>query len=177
MSRAWTKLINTQLKDLTSNDLAKLGGNMFIDPKAILEFEQLNLLTHTARNLQTPGQDVFADSLQIFKKSVSSDTATIKPSDIYSSDVDANTYLVKLIGYGVTASDASASIDIALSNGVDNIPVVSSQRAFDLTSQYGLGYRSGILLNESNYITITESGGYTVNLIGLYGIVARGGAQ
>ncbi len=172
MSRAWTKLINTQLKDVTSDDLAKLGQNMFVDPNAILEFESLQNLVRSAQTLQTPGQDVFADSLKIFSKSASSGSATIKPSDIYSSDVDSDTYLVKLLGYAVTANDLSATFDLVLTDGVTTLPIMTSGRMFDYQNSV-----PDILLNEGNYIQITEGGGFTVNFIGLYGIVARGGAQ
>jgi len=172
VSRAWTKLINTQLKDVTSDDLAKLGQNMFVDPNAILEFESLQNLVKSAQTLQVSGQEVFADSLKIFSKSASSGSATIKPTDIYSDDVDSNTYLVKLLGFGVTANDASASINVELTDGSTSIPMITGQRSFDYTQ-----YQADILINEGNYIQITEGGGFTVNFIGLYGIVARGGAQ
>ena len=44
MSRAWTKLIDKQVKDLTSTDLMKLTQLMYIDTRAIPEFESLQNL-------------------------------------------------------------------------------------------------------------------------------------
>jgi len=174
LSRAWTKLINTQLKDVTSDDLAKLGQLMFVDPKAIAEFEQLSLLTKTAQNLQTPGQEVFADSIKIYAASAESSVTTIKPSDIYPNDPYADTYLVKILGYAMTSTNAAAAADISIMDASTVVPIVTATRPFEMGTSF---QPTNLYLNESNYLVLTEAGGDTVILKGVYGIVARGGAQ
>lgn len=172
---AFNNLKSLKLQEITGNQLAQVG-DIFTDTSSKSDFLQLSQIKNAIIDSKTfTGGLPFPDSVILFSKSVSSDTATIKPSDIYPNDLDSDKYLVQVIGYAMTANDASASISIALTDGVTSLPVVTSQRAFDLTSQYGLGFRNELIISENTYLSFVEAGGYTVNLIGLYGIVARGG--
>ena len=172
---AFNNLKSLKLQEITGSQLAQVG-DIFTDTSSRSDFEQMKLIKEAVINSKTfTGGLPFPDSVILFSKSVSSDTATIKPSDIYPNDLDSDKYLVQVIGYAMTANDASASITINLTDGATTLPLVSAQRAFDLTSQYGLGFRNPLIISENTYLSFVESGGYTVNLIGLYGIVARGG--
>jgi len=177
MSRAWTKVINTQLKDLTSDDLSKLGQLMFVDPKAITEFEQLNLLTQTAKTLQSPGQDILADGIEVQTYSINNSSATIKPSTVFDASTDpfADTYLCKIIGISATFSDAGANISGKLK---DTVAIMRKTASSSASQEPLLLYNpNGTYFNESNPIVIAESGSVATTIEVAVAIVARGGAQ
>ena len=110
MSRAWTKLIDTQTKDVTSTDLMKLSQLMYIDPQAIKEFESLQNLRKSVEILQTPGQNVFADSIKLATQTINNDTANFKPSTIYDGDTYASDYLVQLLSISVIAGGGDTAL-------------------------------------------------------------------
>lgn len=165
---AFNNLKTLKLQDITGSQLAQVG-NVFTDTSSKSDFIQLSQIKNAIIDSKTfTGGLPFPDSIKIYSKTASSDTVTIKPSDIYSNDLDVEKYLVKLFGYAITANDASASTDISLTDGATALPILISARAAPLTE-------TDILFNENNYISFTEAGGYNLNFIGLYGIVSRGG--
>ena len=165
---AFNNLKTLKLQDITGSQLEQVG-DIFTDTSSRADFEQMKLIKEAILNSKTfTGGLPFPDSIKIYAKSVSSDTATIKPSDIYSTDLEPEKYLVKLLGFAITANDASASVDISLTDGVTSLPIV-------LASRPAILQQTDILINENNYISFVEAGGYTVSVIGLYGIVSRGG--
>ena len=177
MSRAWTKLINTQLKDLTSNDLAKLGQLMFIDPKAKGEFEQLNLLRSTALNLQSPGQEILADGITIKEFTLNNSSQEVKPSTIFDASTHpyADTYLCRILAASATFSDAGANVTATYKDEVAIMRRMSSSSAGQEPFQlYGPDL---LYFNEDNPIKFTEAGSISTNLELCVAIVARGGAK
>ena len=177
MSRAWTKLINTQLKDVTSDDLAKLSQLMFVDPKAITEFESLQNLVKTAEVLQTPGQSIFADSIAVQTFTINSSSANVKPSTVFDATAHpyADTYLCQLLAVSCTFSDSGANITGAIKDTVAVMRRTSSSSSGQEPLQlYGPEL---LYFNENNPIVFTEGAGVSTTLEVAVAIVARGGAQ
>lgn len=176
MSRAWTKLINTQLKDLTSDDLAKLGQLMYVDPKAKGEFEQLNLLRETALNLQAPGQKIFADSLTTQTYTINSSSCNVKPSTIFDASTHpySDTYLCVLLAASGTSSDTGARV----TGKFKDVVAIMREQSWSSASQEPLSlYNSELFFNEANPIVFTEGTGVSTVIEVAVAIVSRGGAQ
>jgi hypothetical protein len=169
---AFNNLKSLKLQEITGSQLAQVG-DIYADTSSVTDFREISSLKSAVINSKTfTGGLPFPDSIKIYSKSVSSDSANIKPSDIYPNDLDSDKYLVQLLGYAMTTNDATATASARLTDGSTDLPIFTNERAFDLDD---LDAARLILINENNYITITEGGGYTMSFIGLYGIVSRGG--
>lgn len=177
MSRAWTKIIDTQLKDFTSSQLMKLGQLTFVDSKAKSELDQLDKLKEYSSFLQSPGQNIFADSLKMSAQTTNANTKSFKPSDIYDDEAYASTYLVQVLAISASASGGdSASITIGLTDGSNQITLL---KPTTVTASGPLSYEptSPLFINESNYLAITNIASVDSPVTVYCAIVARGGAQ
>jgi hypothetical protein len=176
MSRAWTKLINTQTKDVTSSDLMKLSQLMYIDPNAIKEFEALTQLMTSVKVLQSPGQNIFADSLQLSTQTINNETATFKPSTIYDGEPFASDYLVQLLAISATVGDGdTGGIQISLTDGSNSL-LLSRATAVTFSGPFSLVPANPVYLNESNYLSIINAASVDMPTVVYCALVARGGA-
>lgn len=177
MSRAFTKIIDTQLKDFNSTQLMKLGQLTYVDNAAKGELEELDKLKDYSSFLQTPGQNIFADSLKLSSQTANANSKNFKPSDIYSSETFASSYLLQVLAIGASTSGGdSASIIIGLTDGVNTMTL---QKATTVTASGPLTYippGSPIFINESNYLAITNTASVDSVVTVYCAIVARGGA-
>ena len=178
MSRAWTKLIDKQVKDLTSTDLMKLTQLMYIDTRAIPEFESLQNLAATSKLVQASGQSVLADSLKFGGQTANASTVNFKPSNLYDGEPFASTYLLQLLAVGATATGGdSAAVSIGLTDGANSIIL---QKTTTVTASGPLTYvppGNPIYLNELNYLSINNAASVNSHITVYCAIVARGGAQ
>ena len=176
MSRAWTKLINTQTKDVTSSDLMKLSQLMYIDPKAIKEYEALQNLMQSVKILQTPGQNVFADSIKLATQTPNNETASFKPSTIYDGEPFASDYLVQLLSLSVTASGGdTATMALSLADGSSTMILL---KPTSVTVSTPLNYTptDPIYITEDTYLNVTNAASVDATVCLYAAIVARGGA-
>jgi hypothetical protein len=177
MSRAWTKIVDTQLKDFSSTQLMKLGQLTYVDNNARGELDQLDKLKEYSSFLQTPGQSVFADSLKMAPQTANANTKNFKPSDIFSDETFASSYLLQVMAIGASASGGdSASIIIGLTDGVNTMTL---QKATTVTASGPLTYipqGTPLYINESNYLAITNTASVDSVVTVYCAIVARGGA-
>lgn len=173
----YNKLTSTQLKDLTSADVMKLGQLSFVDMSSIAQLNQLKNIQEHQNNLVSPGSQVFADSLKMSAQTVNETTASWKPSTVYSSEPYADTYLIQVLAISVmTTGGDTGTISIGLTDG-SNIMVV--QKATSVTAAGPLSFEpnSPLYINESNYLTINNAAGVDASVVVYCAIVSRGGAQ
>ena len=173
----YNKLTSTQLKDLTSADVMKLGQLSFVDMNSIAQLNQLKNIQEHQNNLVSPGSQVFADSLKMSAQTANNESKTFKPSDIYDDEPYADTYLIQVLAIGATASGGdSASIVIGLTDGSNTLTL---QKATTVTAAGPLTFEptSPLFINESNYLTIYNAASVDSVATVYCGIVARGGAQ
>ena len=175
-SRAWTKLIDTQTKDVTSTDLMKLSQLMYIDPKAIREFEALQNLMQSVKILQTPGQNVFADSIKLATQTINNETASFKPSTIYDGETYASDYLVQILSLSVVASGGdTATMALSLADGSSTMILL---KPTSVTAAAPLTYTptDPIYITEDTYLNVTNAASVDGTTTVCAAIVARGGA-
>jgi hypothetical protein len=173
----YNKLAATQLKDLTSTDLMKLGQLTFVDGNSITQLDQLKNIQVHSNNLVTPGAEVFADSLKLSSQTANNNSKTFKPSTIYDTETYADTYLIQILGISATASGGdTANIAIGLTDGAANLVLL---KPTDVTAAGPLSFEppSPLYVNESNYLTLTNTASVDSVITVYCAIVARGGAQ
>tara|TARA_R110002110_G_scaffold335571_1_gene546246 strand:+ start:129 stop:659 length:531 start_codon:yes stop_codon:yes gene_type:complete len=176
LSRAWTKIIDTQLKDFNSTQLMKLGQLTYVDPNARTELEQLDKLKEYASFLQSPGQGVFSDSLKLSNQTANANAKTFKPSNIYDTETFASTYLLEIIGVGATTTGGdTASIAIQLTDGSSTLTLL---KPTNVTASGPLTFEptSPLYINESNYLSINNLNAVDSVVTVYCAIVSRGGA-
>lgn len=165
---AFNNLKTLKLQEITGSQLAQVG-DIFTDTSSRSDFTQLSEIKNAVINSKTfTGGLPFPDSIKIKNTIAENNTKTLKPSDIYPNDLDSDKYLVKVLGYAMSANDLSASADIGISNGSLTIPLKTSTRSFDFET-------TDFFISEDNYLSITEGAGLQVQLLVLTGIVSRGG--
>ena len=176
MSRAWTKLINTQTKDVTSSDLMKLSQLMYIDPAARAEYKALQDLMESVKILQTPGQNIFADSIQLSTQTINNETASFKPSTIYDGETYASDYLVQILAISVVAGGGdTATMALSLSDGSSTMIL---QKPASVTAAAPLTYMptDPLYITESTFLNVTNAASVDGTTCVCAAIVARGGA-
>jgi len=176
MSRAWTKLINTQLKDLTSTDLMKLGQLSYVDVGARGELKELNKLKEYGSFLQAPGQPIFADSLNMASDVVNAGTESFKPSTIYADEDFASDYLVQVLAVSGTVGDGdTGAAIIGLSDGSNSVKLLIST-SVTISSPLVWQPYAPLYINESNYLAVANGASVDMAVVVYCAIVARGGA-
>lgn len=173
----YNKLTSTQLKDLTSSDLMKLGQLTFVDLESIAQLNQLKNIQEHTNNLVSPGSSVFADSLKMGSQTANNNTKTFKPSTLYDDEPYADTYLLQILAVSASASGAdTASITIGLTDGSNQITLL---KPTSVTASGPLSFEptSPLFINESNYLAITNVASVDSVVTVYCAIVARGGAQ
>ncbi len=75
----YNKLPSTQVKNLTSSDLMKLGQLTFVDRKSITNLNQLSEIKGHVNNLVTHGSSAFTDSLKLGSQIANASTVNFKP--------------------------------------------------------------------------------------------------
>jgi len=155
----------------------KLGQLTFVDSKAKSELDQLDKLKEYSSFLQSPGQNIFADSLKMGSQTANNNAKTFKPSTLYDSEPYADTYLLQVLAICATATGGdTASITIGLSDGSNTITLL---KPTSVTASGPLSYEptSPLFINESNFLSITNIASVDSVVTVYCGIVARGGAQ
>jgi hypothetical protein len=172
----YNKLPNRQVKNLTSSDLMKLGQLTYVDADSQLQLNQLNSIKGHVNNLVSAGASVFADSLKFGSQTSNADTVTFKPSTLYDSEPYASTYLVQVLGISATVASSTAAIAIGLTDGSNNFVL---QKPTNVTASGPLTFlpTDPIYINESNYLSITNSESVNCVIVVYCALVARGGAQ
>ena len=173
----YNKLTSTQLKDLTSSDLMKLGQLTFVDLNSIAQLNQLKNIQEHTNNLVSPGSPVFADSLKLSAQTINGGDGTYKPSTIYDSESFADTYLVQVLAIGATTTGGdTAGITISLTDGASTLLLLKTTT---VTAAGPLSFEptSPLYLNESNYLSINNAASVDATCTVYCAIVARGGAQ
>lgn len=173
----YNKLTSTQLKDLTSSDLMKLGQLTFVDLNSIAQLNQLKNIQEHTNNLVSPGAPVFADSLKMSAQTINGGSENYKPSTIYDGETYASTYLVQVLAIGATCSGGdSGLVSIGLTDGAASVVLV---KPTTVTAAGPLIFEptSPLYLNESNYLSISNSASVDAVCTVYCALVARGGAQ
>ena len=172
----YNKLPSTQVKNLTSAQLMKLGQLTFVDEKSIANLNQLNSIKGHVNNLATPGASVFADSLKMGSQTTNADTVNFKPSTLYDSEPFADTYLVQVLGISATVASSTATLMLGLTDGSNQFVL---QKATNVTTSGPLTFlpTDPIYINESNYLAITNSEAVNCVVVVYCALVTRGGAQ
>ena len=173
----YNKLPSTQLKDLTSSDLMKLGQLTFVDLNSIAQLNQLKNIQEHTNNLVSPGSQVFADSLKMSAQTINGGSGNYKPSTIYDGESYASTYLVQVLGISATCSGGdSGLVSVGVTDGASSLFLV---KPATVTASAPLIFEptSPLYLNESNYLNITNSASVDATCTVYCAIVARGGAQ
>ena len=173
----YSKLPSTQIKNLTSSDVMKLGQLTYADTKSIDQLNQLNKITKHSQNLVAPGASVFADSLKMGSQTANAGAVSWKPSNIYDSETYASTYLVQVLAIGASASGGdSASVAIGLTDGSSTLTL---QKATTVTASGPLTFEpsSPLFINELNYLQVSNSASVDSVITVYCALVARGGAQ
>ena len=172
----YNKLTNTQLKDLTSSDLMKLGQLTFIDVKSINQLDQLKNIQDHSNNLVATGAQVFADSLKMGSQTANAGSVNFKPSTLYD-ETYASTYLVQILAIGATTSGGdTGSVSIGLTDGASTLILV---KPTSVTAAGPLAFEptSPLYINELNYLSVSNSASVNSTITVYCALVARGGAQ
>tara|TARA_Y100000401_G_C8313051_1_gene220879 strand:+ start:589 stop:1125 length:537 start_codon:yes stop_codon:yes gene_type:complete len=172
----YNKLTGKQVKNLTSADLMKLGQLTFVDAESAATLNQLNSIKGHVNNLVTQGASVFADSLKFGSQTANAGAVNFKPSTIYDSEQFANTYLVQILGISATVASSTATLALQLTDGSNTFML---QKPTNVTASGPLTFlpTDPIYINESNYLTITNSESVNCVVVVYCAIVARGGAE
>jgi hypothetical protein len=172
----YNKLPSTQVKNLTSAQLMKLGQLTFVDEKSITSLNQLNSIKGHVNNLATPGASVFADSLKMGSQTTNADTVNFKPSTLYDSEPFADTYLVQVLGISATVASSTATLSLGLTDGSNQFVL---QKPTNVTTSGPLTFlpTDPIYINESNYLAVTNSESVNCVVVVYCALVTRGGAQ
>ena len=173
----YNKLPSTQLKNLTSADVMKLGQLSFADAKSIAQLNQLASIVDHSNSLVSKGAAIIADSLALSAQTANAASVSFKPSTIYSSEPYADTYLLEVLQITCTASGGdTASIQMGLSDGANNIII---QKATNVTASAPITFEptSPLYINEEHYLTFINAASVDCVITVYCGIVARGGAQ
>ena len=172
----YNKLPDTQLKNLTSSDLMKLGQLTFVDVNSIAILNQLNEIKGHVQNLIAPGSPVFADGLKIGAKTANNNVQTFKPSDFFD-DTYADTYLLQVLAIQCQAGGSDTAVSIILIEDGNETVILS--KPTNVTAAGPLTYQPQVPLyiNENNYISITNTASVDMPSKVYVAIVARGGAQ
>ena len=173
----YNKLNKVQLKNLTSSELMKLGQLTFVDLNSVGTLNQLkNIQTH-AENLVTPGNSVFADSLQFFAQTANANSKDFKPSDIYSSEPFASTYLIEVLAIGATVGGGdTATIAVSLTDGSNSLMLLKPTNV-TLSGPLTFEPTAPLLINEGHYLQVANSASVDCTITVYCGIKARGGSQ
>mgnify|MGYP001407912976 CR=1 FL=1 len=172
----YNKLPSTQVKNLTSADLMKLGQLTFVDEKSINNLDQLTRIKSHVTNLATDGAPVFADSLKLGSQTANSGAVNFKPSTLYDGEQFADTYLVQILGISGTVSSSTATVALQLTDGSNTFML---QKPTNVTASGPMTFlpTDPIYINELNYLTITNSEAVNCVITVFCALVARGGAQ
>jgi hypothetical protein len=172
----YNKLPSTQVKNLTSSDLMKLGQLTFVDRKSITNLNQLSEIKGHVNNLVTPGSSAFADSLKLGSQTANASTVNFKPSTIYDGEAFADTYLVQVLGVSATVASSTATLALGLTDGSNNFVL---QKPTNVTTSGPLTFlpTDPIYINELNYLAVTNTEAVNCVIVVYCSLVARGGAQ
>ena len=172
----YNKLPDTQLKDLTSSDLMKLGQLTFVDPKSINTLDQLNSIKSHVNNLAANGAAVLADSIKLGSQTANASAVNFKPSTLYDSEPFASTYLVQVLGISATVASSTATLALQLTDGSNTFML---QKPTNVTASGPLTFlpTDPLYINESNYLTITNSEAVDCVVVVYCALVTRSGAQ
>ena len=168
MGMAFNNLKKLKLQEITGSQLSQVG-DIFTDTSSKSDFNQLSLIKNAILDSKTfTGSLPFPDSLTLFQVIANNATKPVKPSLIYPNELDSDKFMVRIKGFCVAANDILATCTVSLTNGSITIPILTNTRAGDYVEL-------DIEFNENVYLEIEESAGNEVKLIGLYGIISRGG--
>ena len=172
----YNKLPDTQLKDLTSSDLMKLGQLTFIDRASSPVLNQLLEIKKHVLTLVSPGAAVLADSLKMGSQTANAGTVNFKPSTLYDGETFASTYLVQVLGISATVASSTATVSLGLTDGSNNFVL---QKPTNVTTSGPLTFlpTDPIYINESNYLTVNNSESVNCVVVVYCALVSRGGAQ
>jgi hypothetical protein len=172
----YNKLPDTQLKDLTSSDLMKLGQLTFIDRTSSNILNQLSEIKKHVLTLVSPGAPVFADGLKIGAKTANNNVQTFKPSDFFD-DTYADTYLLQILAVQCQAGASDTAVSILMIEDGNETVILS--KPTNVTAAGPLTYQPQVPLyiNENNYLTVTNTASVDMPTKVYVAIVARGGAQ
>ena len=154
----------------------KLGQLSFVDAASIGELTQLDSIKSHTVTLVSPGGSVFADSLKLSAQTVNAGSVNFKPSNVYDDEPFADTYLIEVVALGATVASSTATIALQLSDGSNTLML---QKPTNVTTSGPMTFlpTTPLYLNESNYLTITNSEAVNCSVVLYCAIVARGGAQ
>ncbi len=154
----------------------KLGQLSFVDAGSVGELRQLEAIKNHTVTLVSNGGAVFADSLKLSAQTVNSGSTNFKPSDIYDGESFADTYLIEVLAIGATVASSTAIIALQLTDGSSTLML---QKPTNVTASGPMTFlpTTPLYLNESNYLSVTNSEAVNCSVVLYCAIVARGGAQ
>lgn len=180
MGRIWTKLTNRKASEVSSEDLIRLGTNIYIDEKARNTLKEMKQLHEDLSFLDARGAAILPDSPVLKSFDLNDETQTVGPSQVYSTDsgsLPVTEYCLQILAISAIVSSGTGSISIGMTEGSDNLVLL---KPTSVTASAPLTWQptAPIYVTQNGpYIALTESGSVTTTVTLLVALVSRGGGD
>jgi len=174
MSRSWELVKGRKAGQITGAQIEQIGGPSFMEKENKKDLVTFQQMTSIPKALSFTGGVAWPDSVKLHEWSATaSSTVTLKPSDIYTTELNAEQYLCAVYAFGISGASDTATLGIFLEDGQNTMRLVD--RADYTTAGNAVRLDTPIYFTEDLYLTAVEFAGNAAVIIPQVAIISRGG--